>query len=401
MRETLYIRLRSADPAAVTSYCIAGAHAVASFPVGEAPLAEILRDAGTRRIVALVPGADVRLASLQLPTRQAGKVLQAAPYALEEQLAEDVETLHFALGPRQADGHWPVAVAAHARMQEWLRPFLDQGLRPDAIVPETLCLPAVEPLRWSALAEPDQVSVRNGAYSGFACVAEDLALFMQVADPDKKAILRIIVPRHFSPDFTQLGWPVELLPGFSAPLEALLQNLRLESSINLLQGRYSQREDLRRLWLPWRVAGALAAAWLLLAAGLHGVEAFKLHRALTAQEARNLQRFREVFPSETRIVDLSAQLDQQMAALKGGRAKGALLPLLDILSAAMRSAPGLAVQTLQYREGALYVGLSGSDLQMLENLRSWFSSQPAAALEVQSANSGAEGVQIRIKITPA
>jgi general secretion pathway protein L len=162
LRETLYIRLRSGDPAAETSYCIAAPGALASFPVQQAPLDTVLASAGVRRLIVLVPGAEVRLAAVSVPARQPAKVLQAAPYALEDQLAEDVETLHFALGPRQPDGQWPVAVTSRARMNEWLKPFQERGLKPDAILPETLCLPATEPGRWSALAEPDQITVRTG-----------------------------------------------------------------------------------------------------------------------------------------------------------------------------------------------------------------------------------------------
>lgn len=398
MRETLYIRLRAGDAGAATTYCVASPHAVASFPVSEAPLGEILAGAGTRRLVALVPGAEVRLSTVAIPARQPAKALQAAPYALEEQLAQDVDSLHFALGPRQADGQWPVAVVARARMDEWLAPFLERGLRPDAIVPETLCLPPADGDQWSALAEAGQVTVRTAPWAGFACVADDLPLFMALADPDKRASLRIVVPRGVAPDFTTLGWPVDLLPGFSAPLEALLQNLRLEGSINLLQGHYSQREDLLRLWQPWRATAILAASVFALAWVLNGVQAFQLGRAAEAQAQRNVERYQALFPAETRIVDLPAQLEQQLAALRGGGAKGAFLPLAQVLAEATRSAPGLTVQLLQYREGALYVGLTGGGPQALDSLRAWFGAQGAATLEVVSENYGAEGAQIRIKI---
>jgi len=401
LRNTLYIRLRATDPGTDTAYCIASPQAVASFPVQHAPLETILLKAAGHRLVVLVPAADVRLASVEVPARQAAKVLQAAPYALEDQLADDVDTLHFALGPKQKDGRWPVAVVARAKMDDWLRPFTERGLVPDLMLPDALCLAPADGERWSALAERDQVLVRNAAFSAFACSPDDLELMLQLADPDRKAVLRIVVPRDISPDFTRLAWPVELLPGFVSPLEALLQSQRPENGINLLQGRYSQREDLLRLWQPWKITAALLALWIGFAAVLHGVSGWQLRQQLRQQEDANVQRYQQLFPAETRIVDLPAQVEQQFAALKAGKGGGGLLPLMQVLADALAAAPGMTLQSVQYREGALYAALGGSSLQPLEGLRAWFAQPRAASLEVQSANSGAEGAQVRIKLSPA
>lgn len=400
MRETLYIRLHSAAPEAVTAFCIAKPDAVLSFAINHAPLGDILLQAGSRKLVVLVSSTDVRLASVTVPARQAAKVLQAAPYALEDQLAEDVDTLHFALGPRQSNGSHPVAIVAKSKMEEWLAPFRAANLMPDVLVPETLCLPEADADRWSALAEPGHVTVRSSGYNGFGCADEDLPLLLELADPEKRAHLRILIPRSFVGDFTQLGWPVDLLPGFAEPMEALLQNYSADSSINLLQGAYSVREDLKRLWKPWRVAAILVAVLIALTGINHGIQAFKLKRQLDAQNQANIQRFQQLFPSETRIVDLAAQADQQFMRFKTGGAHGSLLPMLAALSSAVSATPGLVLQTLQFRDSALFASLTGTDLQQLETLRAWFTQHHVADLEVQSANAGNEGVQIRIKLTP-
>lgn len=401
MRETLYIRLHSAAPEAVTAFCIAKPDAVVSFAINHAPLGDILQQAGSRKLVVLVSSTDVRLANVNVPARQAAKVLQAAPYALEDQLAEDVDTLHFALGPRQSNGAHPVAIVAKSKMEEWLAPFRAANLMPDVLVPETLCLPEADADRWSALAEPGHITVRSSGYNGFGCADDDLPLFLELADPDRKAHLRILIPRSFRGDFTQLGWPVDLLPGFAEPMEALLQNYRTDSSINLLQGSYSVREDIKRLWQPWRFAAVLVVVWIALTGLNHGIQAFKLKRQINAQNQANIQRFQQLFPSETRIVDLSAQTEQQLRRLQGGGGHGSLLPLLGTLSNALTATPGLVLQSLQFRDGALFVAMTGSDLQQLEALRGWFDQHHGATLEVQSANAGSEGAQIRIKLTPA
>ena len=391
--------MQSGAPDAVTAYCLAAVGASRSFVVAHAPLSTVLGFATNRRIVLLVPSSDVRLTHVTVPAKQLTKVLQATPYALEDQMAVDVETLHFALGPHQADGSYPVAVVAKARMNEWLAPLREHGLQVEAVVPETLCLPATELDHWSALAEPGHITVRTATYAGFGCLSDDLPMFLDMASPDQKIPLRIIIPRNFEGDLTQLQWPVELLPGFAEPLEALLQNYQPARTINLLQGDYAQNVGIQRHLQPWRVAAALAAALLALVWINHGVQAFKLGRELRLQDERNVQRYQQIFPSETRIVDLAAQTEQHLTGT-GGK-QGDFNSLLASLAGALSATPGLNLQSVQFREGALFVSLTGTDLQQLETLRTSFGRQHSVSLDVQSANAGADGVQIRLKLSPA
>ena len=406
MRETLYIRLRDPFPGAPTAHAIATAEAGdagavrAALQVREAPLSEVVALGHGRRVVVFVPGADVRLTSISVPAKQAAKVLQAAPFVLEDQLADDVDTLHFALGQRRPDGSWPVAVAARAQMQDWLGSFRSAGIAVDALVPETLALPWTADGPWSVLPEPRQVTVRNAAFGGFCCVPDDFEDYLALAGDEPAQALRVFVSRSDATDYTRLPRAVELAPGFGDPLEVLARHWRAATSINLLQGAYSQKQDLDRIWAPWRIAAGLAAATFVLGVAANGVEAWKLRREAARQEAANVQRFQQLFPRESRIVDLEAQVAQQLRALRSGGGNVGLFPLLQQAASGLAATPGLTLKTAQFREGALFLDLSGSDLQVLEQLRGWFAGHRGAKLEVQTADAGEGGVQIRLKLTP-
>ena len=141
MRETLYLLLREPDPDGRLEFALEGADLAGGLDLQRGDAEQMLEAAARRRLVLFAPATDVRLASIQVPVRQVQKVLQAAPYALEDQLAEDVDTLHFAIGVRQADGSHPVAIASRERMDRWLAPLRARGLAADAVWPEALCLP--------------------------------------------------------------------------------------------------------------------------------------------------------------------------------------------------------------------------------------------------------------------
>lgn len=400
MRETLHIRLRTPGSEGPVAYAVTSTEPPVSVLVQEASLAEVVEMGHGKRILLYAPAQDVRLLSANLPIRQPAKALAAMPFALEDQFAEDVESLHFAIGPLPTSGNeWAVAVVADSHMQTWLAPFRAANLAPEALIPETLALPMADE-RWTVLAEPDHVSVRSGRFSGFGCLPEDFPLFLELAEATGgKRDLRILISQGVATDFTGMGRNVDLLPGLEHPLQAFARSYLPTNSINLLQGPYLLRQGFAREWQAWKTTAGIAGLALLLGMIINGVMAFQLSRELKRQEAANVERFHQLFPTETRIVDMRAQAEQQLKLLSGGGKSAGLMPLLDALSAGMKAAPSLQMQGLQYREGALFVSLTGSDLGALDTLQNFYTNGHSAKLEVQSANAGEGGLQIRVKLS--
>ena len=62
------------------------------------------------RVVVFVSGVEVVLTDVALPNMNKQKLLKAIPFALEEQLASDVEDNHFAMGDRQQEDKVNVAI---------------------------------------------------------------------------------------------------------------------------------------------------------------------------------------------------------------------------------------------------------------------------------------------------
>lgn len=400
MRETYYLRLgESAD--ADCEYGIAGAD-LRSLRAQRGSFEQATERGlhSGRRVVVFYPATEVRLATAKVPVKQTSRILQAVPYVLEDQLADDVDSLHFAIGPRQPDGTVPVAIVSRPRFERVLTLLKARGLQPELLVPETLALPVdAEHVQWSALVDGEQALVRNGAWSGFTCAAADLEGYLSIADPDRQHPLRLQIAGESPIDWSTLPHPLVLLPQPSA-LMALATSLRAEYAIHLLQGAFAQSRDLERLWKPWRLAASLALAWLVAAGASALIDAVRLGQELQRQDDANIARFQQLFPDQTRIVDLSAQLDQQLRARTGNGAGGPLA-LLESLTQALSATPGLKLTGMQYRENALFLSMTAPDLQSLEALRNAFANQTATTLEVQSANAESGAVQIRARLKAA
>lgn len=403
MNDSLFIRLEGGSLEAGSdqvSWCLHQAQ-TGYGPVKTGALDDALLLARDRRLVALVPSTDITLTTVELPAQlqnaSQDRLLQAVPYLLEDRLAEEVETLHFALG-RRAGNRLPVVIVARARMEAWLKPFDDRGLTPASLVPDLLCIPRVYengPV-WSVLLEDGRAMVRSDACAGFSCETEMLQDFLNLAEKPEDLRLQIYPVEHA--ELPSLELSTQTSASTANGLEYLVRGFDAHHSINLLQGEHAAAPEYLNWFQPWRMTAALLAAWLVLGTLTLSVEYLRLRYELRALEGAAETAFRAAFPQVTRIVDLRAQAQQQLAVLKRADGAGGFLPLLQGSSQVLGKLNGTQVQEIQFREGSLQLALLAGDTQALDSLQQAFAQQPGLALEVEAANATADGVQIRAAV---
>ncbi|MDX1498216.1 MAG: type II secretion system protein GspL, partial [Salinisphaeraceae bacterium] len=357
MSESFFLRLRPSSETA--QWCVGNANLLPAHndQIRSGSIEEALDAAQThhngQRIVLIVPASDIVLSSVQLPIRQTNKLLQAVPYALEDQLAEDVEDLHFAIGQRQEDGSIPVASVARETLNQWLTPLNERGISPLAVVPEMLCLPAVRAdSGWQVLIEGQDCIVRTGAYDGFCCQVSELADFLGMAQGDAESpeglrLRKFQVTGSNEPELTGLVSDVETV-NIKAGLACLMPQT-LSGNINLLQGEYASEPSYERWWRPLKLTVILFVTWGLLATIYLGLQNWQLSSQLQKLQKENSQRFGQMFPEITRIVDMRAQGKQKLRELREGGSSAGLFGLLDATAQATKKLPDLKVQELQLR----------------------------------------------------
>ena len=160
MAETLVLRLEPADTGAGTWIVTDEQGRRVGVP-GAGPIAMAAPAAAGRRVIVLAPAVDVLLTSVTLPVRGATKILRALPFALEEQIAEDIEALHFAAGRQQADGEITAAAVDREQLEGWLALLGEAGLDAQVICSEAEGAPAApNHLNW--LLDTERCIARSG-----------------------------------------------------------------------------------------------------------------------------------------------------------------------------------------------------------------------------------------------
>lgn len=331
--------------------------------------------------VALVlPVERVTACAVSLPTRRARWLHQALPYAVEELLAEDPERLHFALGEQLADGRHRVVAVDRNLLAGWLEQLEARGLQVAAIHVDADLLPRDGATTlWVA----DGRCLLGGA--GDARLAFQPASWPALAP----ACASPVVAYGVAPD---CRW---LEAGRYHPetdLHGLLANGRAGST-DLAQGGFARRAADRsaRHRLLLRVVGV---ALLLQLASTHGQAWYLEHRA-DRHYAASESIYRELFPRDTRIVDLRAQFDVHRA---GGGNDGHFLSLLGTAADAVAANPALELLRLDYAvANGLTLELHAGSFVELEALRERLAAE-GLSVQLGSASRDEGGVAARVLV---
>jgi general secretion pathway protein L len=397
MADTLLIRL-APRLAGIRDWLLVDAEGQIKTPVQTGvPAGAVI--VGARRVVVLVPGEDVALLEARVPgSRNRQRLLRAIPFALEEQLASDVEELHFALGKPLGDDRYPVVVVERRQMDAWAEQLRDAGISAHQWVPETLAVPRGD-AGWGLLPDGDRVLVHSGDFSGFVCDTDNLGMMVSLLAGDDR--LPETARVYGATTVTLVGVDVELDATQTQPLNILARGWSQGPVIDLLQGAYSRREEWGRLLRPWKASAAMLLAGLLIAAVSTGVHYHRLTRQQEQLAADIEALYKQTFPNARRIVNPRAQMEQQLKELqrRAGGGSADFLGMFAETASVVRSAQGVKVQGASYRDGRLDLDLQADNLQLLDSLKQALVSSGRMQAEIQSATTESDQkIKSRIRI---
>lgn len=402
MRPRLVIRL-SESTTALVRWVPLDADGQPDGAHGVGTLAEAAEAAQGRRVVALACGPDVLLTSAMVPTQSKQRLARAVPYALEDQLAEDVEDLHFATGQFGEDGRVAVAVVDREFLGGWLRAMAEAGLEPDQIYPEQLAVP-LEQDAWTVVVDDARFLLRSGPQAGLAGDADNLpdmleACLLEAADAQPARIVvydfsgRASLP-NVQPSVEHRSVDAE---DASALLATSLDERR---AIPLLVGDFARSSGWRAHWQRWRAVAVLAGLWVVLSTGQAYLEQWQLSRESARLQAQIIATYREAFPDAERVIDPRGQMESRLAAMRNqGQGGGqGVLPLLAKIGPILSGQSGLQLTAMSYRGGDLDLELYAESLQRIDQLKQRLGSVEGVTVEVRSAKAEGERVQGRLRI---
>ena len=376
MADSLLLRLPR-TPQQRAAWLLSGSGAAQAPESG--PLELAASRARGRPVIVLVPGAEVLLMQAELPAARGGvKLQQLVPYALEEQLAEDIDELHFAIG-RRSGTRTPVAVVARRKMDEWLAALKSSGIEPTTMYADSELLPT-NPAQAVALLEDDSVTVRAPSGGVMMVPAETLGEALDAGTPHAPADTRgqglILFTgaaewARYSAQVERLRERLETIQVqllTSDPLQLLARQLPNTSAINLLQGPYTPVGSMTSGWRTWRVAALLLAAVVALHLIGQAAELVALKHRDRRLDAAITEVFRAAMPGSHDTQEARRRMELRLKQVRAGESTGGFLSALATLAKARATAPGTDLEAVSFRSGVLDLKLSAPTVNVLDAL---------------------------------
>lgn len=348
-----------------------------------------------------VPGADVRLLRMAISAAEKKHIGKSLAFMLEEQVAEDIEELHFA-SVMLDKLELGVAICSVEKMHAWQALLADfPGVR--RWIPEPLLLPW-QAGEWCIVLDGDDAIVRMGECEGFTTERDMLPVMLSgaLAGPQEKdaPTAVILYGREQAADEALLPALLQdRVQWRRGDLQAaLLLTGTDNSALNLLQGAFVSRLPLARWWREWRaVAMVFAAAFILQLVASYS-DYLNLKRDNLALRSAVQETYRKAYPKGA-VVDAEKQLRRQLNALRGSGQNSGFVRLVERVGEVIASSAGTSIASINYNSsdggGEMRMNILAANFEAVEQVRAGINE---AGLQAVMESSSAQGDKVRARL---
>jgi general secretion pathway protein L len=296
----------------------------------------------------LVPTGQVRLLAVDLPLPSHAKRMAALPFAIEDRIAEPVDSVHIALGEQIAPNRYLVGVVRHEVMARWIAQAEEAGIGHAAMVPDVLTMPRPDQ-GWAVSQSGGRAAVREAEGTGFEVPAALLRPAWEAAERPAITSYGERLPDDMQKGAATLD-PASFGPAAAAAIAAL----------NLRQGAYAVRKAAGgpSLWRKFAWIAAIgAAAHIVIALG----DVVMLRNIADKREAETRAAAALAAPGVALGDDLANSVTGMLPSGGGGQVPQVFVPLVTRVSGALGPLAGsVAVRAMRFEGRILTLDLEAT-----------------------------------------
>ena len=346
-------------------------------PAGQArhgELTEILSEAASSRLVLILPAASVVLHKVSIVAKSKNQIAAALPYALEDELASDIEQMHFAYRTLdKQSGNQLVAVIERDLVQRLHALIVQYQFESVLLLPQMLMVPW-QAESWSLFVQREQALLRKDISDGYAMdvvampelLTTERELYKRQHDSESAPELKIY---NFSPDQEVEGG--SHLGGDSEALAVMARYWldNPDTEINLFQGEYQIVRPMRDLLRQWSMAAGIAVIALVIYLMNVAVDNYLLARERDALEASMQSLYETVF-NEKPAGNPADSMRKKLAAL--GSESGDSNNFISVILVSGKeflADSQTSITRLRYTGNDIEVDLETTSIEQLEKLQ--------------------------------
>lgn len=339
-------------------------------------ISELAAYAENRRTIVLLSAASLVLTEVEIPAGASRQFEGMLPFLLEEDLAQDVEQLHFSV-LHKGSGQAHVCAVEKAWLERLLTAFRDIGCQIQAVLPDVLALPDVEGI--AAVELDNQWLLKKSPYQGMSVNREWLALIAQ--SEWVKAEEEYLPLTAFSslPELA-LAEEQQWVNGEPHLVMQLLAEYAISSKINLLTGTFKPKSSFHRYWKVWQKVAVAAVVLMAVVVVDNVLKIQKYESQAQAYRTESERIFRQALPGKNKIPTVSylkREMDREAKRLSGNGGDESLLQWMAEMPALLKQVPTLNLTSFKFdgSRGEVRLQAQSKDFQTFEKAREIFAAK--------------------------
>lgn len=343
--------------------------------------------------ILITPADTVSFKSVAFDDSERKLLAQTLPYSLEDELIDDVDHLHFSIGPPTSD-KVPVAIVRRDLVDLWLQPMEEEAIDIQQMVAELFFVPFQKKC-WSLWVEKDSCLIRFGLYEGFTTRIDTAPLALQLlldeieGFPDKLFVygggefqdrIAAMLPELLrgkiewrAEDYwsmvEQAYFGQQIITADSAKSDWVDSGSTSFKSVNFLQGIYVRNLPWKKWWKGWKIPAVLLAAGVVLSISSAYIRVSVLEQANIELRREIEQAYRSVVPRGA-VMDAEKQLRRKVASLKG-QSDANFMALFARVAQVIAQTSELTLQSLNYtgRQSEIRITVKAKNFEDVERSR--------------------------------
>ena len=313
-------------------------------------------------VIIIIPQQCVYLTQVELPEKASRQLLSAIEYQVEDELAQDIESQHFAIGDTSEN---PVAIAVVSRsiMERCMTLTRSHDLRLTGIVPELFLCPW--PGEGVALSEGyNGYLLRYGEYRGLKCNSQALPAMLELLkhDVDFDTITFYAEEAATTP-------AVDKYTLQRQPLSATRPTLVDGPLIDLQQRGFQLSSAWRNLAKTWKWIALFMLTLLAVGAYNKAIALHQLEAELSGIKQQQYDLLKPYLPADARAdSNLKKLLIERLQQAQASQREQGFLKLLLDFTRARSSYPEVQISRIGYQGNKLSFEVSSSQLNDIEAL---------------------------------
>jgi len=346
-------------------------------------------------VFVLAPGADIGFFEVELPKTNRRQALKAMPFMLEDELATEIEQMHFVPG-QSVGNNQSVYVVDKTKLALWLSWFTAANITVKQMLPDWLALPLPSTDDATSIIELDnQLLIRQGSEQGLTIASDWFESWLAFTAEQQPQ--RLLENYGTSEQITQhdANWQAQ---DILLPMQCLAMGAA-QSKVNLLVGEFApaQRHSALHLWRSVAVVTVVAVLLIF-------VEKFYQLNQLTAQKAAVMANSQAIYlqlnPEAKRLNRLKYRVKQQLKQVTSGGGQSHFLPMMASLNNAFAKVPQLKPVSIKYddKRRELRIQANADNYQQFEQFKRQLSTTFTVTAGAMNNNGSKVNGSLTIKV---